>query len=120
MLNGIDGSPCSLSLRNRNMFNYEMHQNKSDLKMFLYKNLFFFNIFYSFNPNHAYWNQRLLFSGNLLGMLSNCSRNESLIFLEIVFDQILNFDWFVPCFVPFFPRQGFKHLVLSFLNLYVS
>ena len=36
--------------------------------MFLYKNLLFFNIFYSFNPNHAYWNQRRLFSGNLPGM----------------------------------------------------
>ena len=36
--------------------------------MFLYKNLFFFNIFYSFNPNHAYWNQRRLFSGNPPGM----------------------------------------------------
>ena len=34
--------------------------------MFLYKNLFF-NI-YSFNPNHADWNQRRLFSGNLPGM----------------------------------------------------
>ena len=37
--------------------------------MFLYKNLFFFNI-YSFNPNRAYWNQRRLFSGNLPGMFS--------------------------------------------------
>ena len=37
--------------------------------MFLYKNLFFFNIFCYFNPNHAYWNQRRLFSGNLPGML---------------------------------------------------
>ena len=37
--------------------------------MFLYKNLFFFNICY-FNPNHAYWNQRRLFSGNLPGMFS--------------------------------------------------
>ena len=37
--------------------------------MFLYKNLFF-DIFYSFNPNHAYWNQRRLFSGNLPGMVS--------------------------------------------------
>ena len=36
--------------------------------MFLYKNLIFFDIFYSFNPNHAYWNQRRLFSGNLPGM----------------------------------------------------
>ena len=35
--------------------------------MFLHKNLFFFTI-YSFNPNHAYWNQRRLFSGNLPGM----------------------------------------------------
>ena len=35
--------------------------------MFLYKNLFF-DIFYSFNPNHAYWNQWRLFSGNLPGM----------------------------------------------------
>ena len=35
--------------------------------MFLYKNLFF-NIFCYFNPNHAYWNQRRLFSGNLPGM----------------------------------------------------
>ena len=32
------------------------------------KNLFFFQYLYSFNPNHAYWNQRLLFSGNLPGM----------------------------------------------------
>ena len=38
--------------------------------MFLYKNLFFFNIFYSFNPNQAYWNQRRLFSGNLPGMFT--------------------------------------------------
>ena len=36
--------------------------------MFLYKNLFFFNIFCYFNPNHAYWNQWRLFSGNLPGM----------------------------------------------------
>ena len=42
--------------------------------MFLYKNLFFFNTFYSFNPNHAYWNQRRLFSGNLPGMFLNPSR----------------------------------------------
>ena len=38
--------------------------------MFLYKNLFFFNIFCYFNPNHAYWNQRRLFSGNLPGMFN--------------------------------------------------
>ena len=38
--------------------------------MFLYKNLFFFNIFCDFNPNHAYWNQWRLFSGNLPGMFS--------------------------------------------------
>ena len=42
--------------------------------MFLYKNLFFFNIFYSFNHNHAYWNQRRLFSSNLPGMFLNLSK----------------------------------------------
>ena len=36
--------------------------------MFLYENLFFFNIFCYFNPSHAYWNQRRLISGNLPGM----------------------------------------------------
>ena len=36
--------------------------------MFLYENLFFFNIFCYFNPSHAHWNQRRLFSGNLPGM----------------------------------------------------
>ena len=39
-------------------------------KMFSYKKSFFFNIFYSFNPNHVYWNQRRLFSGNLPGIFS--------------------------------------------------
>ena len=39
--------------------------------MFLYKNLFFFDI-YSFNPNHAYWNERRLFSGILPGMFMIC------------------------------------------------
>ena len=34
--------------------------------MFLYE-ILFFNVFYSFNPNHAYWNQRV-FSGNLPDM----------------------------------------------------
>ena len=43
MLIGIDSSPCSLSLRNRSTLSSttKCHQNKSDLKMFLYKNLFF-------------------------------------------------------------------------------
>ena len=36
--------------------------------MLLYENLFFFNVFCYFNPSHAYWNQRRLFSGNLPGM----------------------------------------------------
>ena len=42
MLIGIDSSPCSLSLRNRSTLcsTTRCHQNKSDLKMFLYKNLF--------------------------------------------------------------------------------
>ena len=44
------------------------HQNKSDLKNNFVQKSFFFNIFYSFNPNHAYWNQRRLSSGNLPGM----------------------------------------------------
>ena len=42
MLIVIDSSPCSLSLRNRSMFNYEMPSKHIGLKkMFLYKNLFF-------------------------------------------------------------------------------
>ena len=51
--------------------------------MFLYKNSFFFNI-YSFNPNHAYWNQRRLFSGNLPGMFEIFTG-----FLKIVFSIFL-------------------------------
>ena len=51
------------------MFNYEMPSKQIGLrKCFCTKIFFFFNIFYSFNPNHAYWNQRRLFSGNLPGM----------------------------------------------------
>ena len=40
MLIGIDTRPCSLSLRDRSMFNYEMTSNKSHLKMYLCKNQF--------------------------------------------------------------------------------
>ena len=71
MLIGIDSSPCSLSLRNRSTLSSttKCHQNKSDLKNVFVQKSFFFNIFYSFNPNRAYWNQRRLFSGNLPGML---------------------------------------------------
>ena len=70
MLIGIDSSPCSLSLGNRSTLcsTTKCHQNKSDLKNVFVQKSFFFNIFYSFNPNHAYWNQRRLFSGNLPGM----------------------------------------------------
>ena len=70
MLIGIDSSPCSLSLRNRSTLcsTTKCHQNKSDLRNVFVQKSFFFNIFYSFNPNHAYWNQRRLFSGNLPGM----------------------------------------------------
>ena len=39
-----------------------------------------FDIFYSFDPNHAYWNQRRLFSGNLPGMF-------------VFFNQILRFTF---------------------------
>ena len=44
MLIGFDSSPCSLSLRNRSTLcsTTKCYQNKSDLKIFLYKNLFFF------------------------------------------------------------------------------
>ena len=49
------------------------HQNKSDLNYVFVQKSFFFNIF-SFNPNHAYWNQRRLFSGNLPGMFIINSR----------------------------------------------
>ena len=70
MLICIDSSPCSLSLRNRSTLcsTTKCHQNNSDLNNFFVQKSFFFNIFYSFNPNHAYWNQRQLFSGNLPGM----------------------------------------------------
>ena len=70
MLIGIDSSHCSLSLRNRSTLcsTTKCHQNKSDLKNVFVLKSFFFNIFYSFNPNHAYWNQRRLFSGNLPGV----------------------------------------------------
>ena len=72
MLIGIDSSPCGLSLRNRSTLcsTTKCHQNKSDLKNVFVQKFFFFNIFYSFNPNHAYWNQRRLFSGNLPGMFA--------------------------------------------------
>ena len=72
MLIGIDSSLCSLSLRNRSTLcsTTKIHQNKADFKNVFVQKSFFFNIFYSFNPNHAYWNQRRLFSGNLPGMFS--------------------------------------------------
>ena len=81
MLIGIDSSPCSLSLRNRSTLcsTTKCHQNKSDLKNVFVQN-FFFNIFYSFNPNHAYWNQRRLFSGNLPGMFRSFSAQNGAIF----------------------------------------
>ena len=56
------------------MLKYEIniiHRNKSELKNVFVQKSFFFNTFYSFNPNHAYWNQRRLFSGNLPGMFFN-------------------------------------------------
>ena len=69
MLIGIDSSPCKLSLRNASMFNFEMPSKEIVLKKIVFvQKSFFFNIFDSFNPNHAYWNQRRLFSGNLPGM----------------------------------------------------
>ena len=92
MLIGIDSSPCSLSLRNRSTLclTTKCHQNKSDLKNVFVQKSFFFNIFYSFNPNHAYWNQRRLFSGILPGMFvySFCLcflKMESMIFCTVYF-----------------------------------
>ena len=84
MLIGVDSSPCSLSLRNRSICSTtKCHQNKSDLKNIFVQKSFFFNIFYSFNPNHAYWNQRRLFSGNLPGMFDiptpRCQRQKCII-----------------------------------------
>ena len=38
--------------------------------------IFFFNIFCYFNPNHAYGNQRRLFSGNLPGMFINSCESD--------------------------------------------
>ena len=68
------------------------HQNKNGLKKFFCtKIFFFFNIFYSFNPNHAYWNQRWLFSGNLPGMF--------LVTLKQEMER--KSEWF--CGVNFFP-----------------
>ena len=49
MLIGIDSSPCSLSLRNRSMFNDEMSSKYIGLKKCFCTKIFFFNIFYSFN-----------------------------------------------------------------------
>ena len=59
--------------------------------MFLYKN-FFFNIFCYFNPNHAYWNQRRLFSGNLPGMFSYCEVEN---FFNFVFFSRFLYDLFI-------------------------
>ena len=93
MLIGIDSSPCSLSLRNRSTLcsTTKCHQNKSDLENdFVQKSFFRYLLLfqsqscllesmaaifrqsagYIFNPNHAYWNQWRLFSGNLPGMFS--------------------------------------------------
>ena len=73
MLIGIDSSPCRLSLRSRSMFNYEMPSKWIGLKKCFCAKIFFLKIFYSFDPNHAYWNQRRLFSGNLPAMFWNIS-----------------------------------------------
>ena len=58
--------------------------------MVLHKNLFFFNIFCYFNPNHAYWNQRRLFSGNLPGMFEDYPNIEYLT-LTLVFERVQSF-----------------------------
>ena len=60
--NYLEKAACLNSLAQQKLF-YAYFSNK-----FLYKNLFFFIIFFSFNPYHAYWYQRRIFSGNLPGM----------------------------------------------------
>ena len=71
MLVSIDTRPCRLSLTDRSTLcsTTKCHQNKSDLKN-VFVQYFFFNFFYSFNPNHAYCYQRWLFSGDLPGMFN--------------------------------------------------
>ena len=59
--------------------------------MFLYKNLFVFNSFCSFNPNHAYWNQRRLFAGNLPGMLRSYDRDCCSIYFRLFILYCLNY-----------------------------
>ena len=41
MLIGVDSSPCSLSLRNRSMFNYEMPSKQIGLKKYFCTKIFF-------------------------------------------------------------------------------
>ena len=69
MLIGIDSNPVASLYETEVCSTTKCHQNESDLKNVFVQ--FFFNVFYSFNPNQAYWNQRRLFSGNLSGMFFN-------------------------------------------------
>ena len=53
MLIGIDTRPCSLSLRDRSMFNYEMTSKYIALKIVFIQKSIFVDIFSSFNPNRV-------------------------------------------------------------------
>ena len=62
MLIGFDTSPCVVSLRTGVRSAPKWHQNNSHFKIVALKS--FFHFFQSLD----YWNQRMLFSGNLAGM----------------------------------------------------
>ena len=53
MLIGIDTRPCSLSVRDRSMFNYEMTSKQIALKNVFIQKSIFDDIFFSFNPNRV-------------------------------------------------------------------
>ena len=51
MLIGIDTIPCSLSLRDSSMFNYEMTSKRIALKNVIVQKSIFVDLLLSFNPN---------------------------------------------------------------------
>ena len=53
MLIGIDTRPCSLSLRDRSMFIYEMTSKSIAHKNVFMQKSIFVDIFFSFNPNRV-------------------------------------------------------------------
>ena len=53
MLIAIDNRPCSLSLRDKSMFNYEMTSKQTALKKVFIQKSIFVDIFFYFNPNRV-------------------------------------------------------------------